>query len=140
MTPFVDAGGIFTLEIIQGLAETGKFKIKSGAPNPRDHVLVGRLVSPRDPKQVKKNIEKRFIGGSGLQESIGERQGFYIPLSYETNFKLEFTYLGYRPGEANRSIIKQFTIPVRLTFVNQLKSITESNKEGLANFTNNHVN
>ena len=32
MTPFVDAGGIFTLEIIRGLAQTGKFKIKSGAP------------------------------------------------------------------------------------------------------------
>ena len=138
-TPFVDAGAIFTIEIIKGLALQGRYKVKGGSPDKGDNILVGRLVSAKNPKTIKQNIEKRFIGSSSLQESIGDRGGFYIPLSYQTNFRLEFTYIGRKEGSLKRSVLKQFSIPVSFTFVNQIKSITDGNKEGLTNFTNNHA-
>ena len=138
-----------TESIKRVLEEETSLKVYAGNDGKSDAVLVGIIDSANQYRELYKTTTSKYISGN-LEDSIGEREPFYIPTQQKYNLNITLV-LVRRPRTEDMKIIEsellkhlyvggKFIFNKRIdlsgSYSREIKSTTNPDHGGIVGFTN----
>lgn len=129
--PYPQLGPIFTQKMIEMLGEFNHLQIFAGE-HPRAEALLLGIITPRSEKLMENSIVTgQIFTASGLKDSIGARQDFYLPSSIRHDLNLTLVLI------KNGKEMFRHTIEVQTSQNLVLMNSKGTDDSGVVNFTHN---